>query len=333
MSPNPDDFDDASPADAPDGPDGLDGPDGSNGPSGSAGPDGPRASRRRLLGAFGAAATAGLAGCNASLIDVRREHRTVERRFDATGLARLRVVDADDAVTVRPGADGGAVRVRVRKRSVGETTPEELRLTSRRDGDALTLGTEVPSVVGVGGGSVDLTLYVPESVAVDRVGTADGDVTVRAVDGDPHVTTTDGDVAVSDVAGDVRAESVDGDVVVERTDGTVTAVSTDGSVTVREPGRVATVRTTDGDVVADVPAVAGDASVGSNDGDVTVRLGASLDAAVDARTDDGRVTVAGGLDTVETATDTRVGGVAGDGTRRLAIRTHDGDVTVTGVGE
>lgn len=269
----------------------------------------PATSRRRFLGATATAAAVGLAGCAAPFISIDTTERTVDRRFDAADIDRLRVADATDDVRVER-TDGDAVRVRAHKRARGETSPDDLELRSRVDGGTLRLRTHQPTVVGFGGGSVDLELAVPDSVRVDHLGTEDGDVVAAGV------------------AGDLTATSGDGDVSVERIDGAVTARTGDGDVVVREPGAVREVRSGDGDVAVTVPAVDGSASVDSGDGDVAVRLGDALDATVEVTTGDGDILVRGGLDRVGTATERRLAGTVGDGTNELTAHTGDGDVTV-----
>jgi hypothetical protein len=273
--------------------------------------DDPTTTRRRLLGAGAALGAAALAGCNGTFVRVESTTRTVERRFDAADLAALRVTGATDDVGVTR-TDGDAVLVRAEKRAHGETALSELRLRSEVADDVLRVGTSEPTVVGIGGGHVALGIEVPDSVAVERVHTDDGDVALRDTSGDTIVETGDGDLAVEGVDGAVTARSADGDVSVERV------------------GAVSELRTDDGSVAAAVSAVDGAASVRSGDGDVVARLESGLDATVELTTDDGEVTVAG-LDGVETNTDGRVVVTLGDGDGHLRVHTDDGDVTATGL--
>ncbi|MFB6168815.1 MAG: DUF4097 family beta strand repeat-containing protein [Haloferacaceae archaeon] len=282
--------------------------------------------RRAVLGAVAAAGTTGLAGCTGSFIEIETAETTVERRVDRAAVDRLRVTDAGGDVRIER-ADGDAVRVRAHKTARGETELSELEVRSRVESGTLRLSTRQPDVTGIGGGTVDLEVGVPESVATERVET-DGEVVVRNTVGDVTAETGDGDVTATGVRGDVTAETSDGSVSVERADGVVAARSQDGDVSVDDPGSVDTVRTDDGAVTADVPAVDGTATVQSTDGDVTVTLGDAVDAVVEATTADGQVTAVDALDDVRTATETRVAGTVGDGTNQLTVRTADGDVTV-----
>ena len=285
-------------------------------------------SRRRLLGAAAAVAgAAGLAGCSTPLVQVRTATATVEREYDTHAISRVRV-DTEDDVSVEP-ADGEHVRVRGHKRAHGNTELDELPIRSRVNGDTLRLASRKPDVVGIGGGSVDLEVFVPESIEVDRVRTDDGSVSLRGVSGDATAETDDGDIAASDVAGDLDASTDDGDVIVERANGVVTARTDDGDIVVRAPNAVGDLRTDDGDLVAEVPSVDGSVGIRSSDGDVTVALGKSLDATIEVTTGDGSITAVAGVDAIETVTETRVAGEIGDGTNELRVHTDDGDLTLT----
>jgi hypothetical protein len=286
-------------------------------------------SRRKLLGAAAAAGTAAVAGCTGSFVQIDRAETTVERQFESTEIDRLVVADASDDVSVEP-ADGAAVTVRAHKRAQGETSLSDLRLQTQTDSGALQIGTEKPDVFGIGGGSVDLEVHLPQSVSVDQVQTADGDVSARGTGGDAVLETGDGDIAVSDVEGDVSATTQDGSISVDGADGVVSVRSRDGDLSVRDPGSIEAVQTDDGDIVADVPAITDAATVRSSDGDVTARVSESLDATVEIATDDGNVTVADAFDGLTTTSERRVETTLGDGTNELTIRTADGDVTVTG---
>jgi len=283
--------------------------------------------RRGLLAGLGAAGTAALAGCT-SFVRVDAETATVERTFAAERVDRVRVADATDDVALTATA-GDTLRLEGHKRAVGGTDLAELSVETSLSEGTLSVSTDKPAVVGIGGGEVDLALAVPASVADGAtVDTADGDVLVEDVAGDVAARTGDGDVTLRRTGGDVTARTGDGSVTVEEATGTVRAETTDGDVTVDAPGAVDRLSTRDGSVVADVPAVAGSAVVRTSDGDVTVSLGGRLDATVTARTDDGDLTHANALGTVERATERVVSGRVGDGEGDLTVRTNDGDVVL-----
>lgn len=286
--------------------------------------DGSGATRRRLLGGVATAAVGLLAGCSVALGDP--ETATVRRRFDAGDVSRLRV-GADGDATVRR-ADGDRVEVEVTKRAYGGTDPSDLELRSSAEGETLRLRTHVPTVVGIGGGDVDVDVRVPASVRVERVESDAGTVSLDGVAGDATVAATAGDVSVRDVRGDVDVDAANGDVTTTDTQGFVAAETENGDVAVTSPDGVGDLGSVDGDVEADVPALRGEPTLATTNGDVEVALGADLDAAVEATTENGAVEGVDALDDVDAASGTRLAGAVGDGGPELRLETTNGDVTV-----
>ena len=304
----------------------------------------PTLSRRKAVTGLAVGTIASLAGCT-GLLDLERKETTLEREFDATDIDRLQVTEATDDVAIEPATDR-TLRARIHKRAVGQTELSDLEFHSATSGSRLRLRTEKPTVLGIGGGGIDLELAVPESVRVERVETSDGDValrgttgstTVRSGDGDLTATgvsgalevhTDDGDVDLSDVDGPVTARTADGVIHLSDVTGAVDARTEDGDVAIQNPGSIETVRTDDGDVHADVPTVAAQSTIRSADGDVAVRLATSLDAVLEATTDDGEITVSDGIGTLEAVSETRVKITVGDGDKKLLVHTTDGDVTL-----
>ncbi|QAU12138.1 hypothetical protein EKH57_04950 [Halorubrum sp. BOL3-1] len=290
--------------------------------------DGAPTTRRRLLGAGGAALGGVLAGCSA-VADAERRSTTERRTVDASTVSTLAVTDATGDISFRskPRDD---IEVVARKHALGGVSLDELDATVRVADDRLEVTTGEPRIFGFGGGRVDVEIHAPPSVAVDRLHTADGDVHAASVPDGATLVTSDGDVSVTDARGAVAVESRDGDVDIDGTGGPVSATTSDGTIRVRSPGRVETLRTRDGDVVADVPAVVEDAVVESSDGDLSLRLGEGLSAALTARTHDGEVSVtnAGSSFRVRERTETRLRAAVNDGDAVLTARTNDGDVAI-----
>ncbi|TKX60228.1 hypothetical protein EXE44_01650 [Halorubrum sp. SS7] len=295
-------------------------------PDGSS--DGASATRRGLLGAVGVGLGTALAGC-AGVVDVERRTETERRTVDPAAVSTLVVTDVagDVSFSAEPRDD---VEVVARKRAVGGVSLDEFDATVRVTGDRLEVTTDEPRIVGLGGGGVDVEVTAPPDVDVDRLQTADGDVHAESVPDGAALVTADGDVSVTDARGAVRLESRDGDVRVDGAAGAVTATTADGAVRVRDPERVDTLRTRDGDVVADVPAVTADATVESSDGDLLLRLGDDLSAALTARTYDGDFALSGGGPRfrVRERTETRLRASVNGGDGALTARTNDGDITI-----
>jgi DUF4097 and DUF4098 domain-containing protein YvlB len=270
-------------------------------------------------------AMTGAAGCS-GFLDRSVERRTETESVRAADLSTLVVDGATDDVTLER-RDTDEVRVRADKRASGVADLADATVTTRLQDERLTVSTFTPTVVGVGGVSVDLRITLPSTVAVDRVETDDGDVAVRGVAGDVRLRTHGGSVTARDLAGDLVAVTDDGAVTVDGTAGHVTAQSRDGDLAVESPGRVNRLETDDGDILTDVPRVTTSATVRTDDGDIAARLGPSLDAELRVQSRDGDVSVASDIETFR-QTDGSVHGRVGTGDGTLRLRTADGDITL-----
>jgi hypothetical protein len=133
--------------------------------------------------------------------------------------------------------------------------------------------------------------------------------------GDLVVHTGDGAVALEDVRGQVELNTGDGAVKIDGVLQRVKARTGDGAIVVR---------------ASDGSAAAADWDLETGDGGVTVGLPAAFGAELDARSNDGRVTVNGFDMTGATRDDENreVKGRIGSGGSRLTIRTGDGGITV-----
>ena len=283
-------------------------------------------SRRRVLGAAGAGIASTLAGCG-SVVQIERDGTTDERTVDAPADATLTVVDATDAIAFTAERRDD-VKLIAKKETFGGVSLDELTVDVETTPDRVEITTDKPNVVGIGGASVSLELYVPEAMAVDQLRTADGAVTARRVPDGATLRTRDGSIRITDARGDVTAETSDGDISVDGTDGTLSAVTEDGSIRVRGPARVDEISTRDGNVTTDVPAVADDAEIESSDGNVLLRIGGTLDAVLTAGTADGEIRVgdvAPGL-RIRRRTDSHLEAIVGDGSAPLRAHTNDGNV-------
>lgn len=184
---------------------------------------------------------------------------------------------------------------------------DQVSIETGRSGDQFRVETidDTPPGRSVG---VDITIYLPDEVPVERV------------------VTTNGDVTAQDVEGDATLQSTNGDVLAEAVGGYVTVRSGNGDVETRAVTGVGGARTTNGDVNIEVPAIRGDVSVETTNGDIRMAVAADLDAVVDLRTVNGRV---GYSDlALETSVDRsrHVRGTLGSGGDELAAETTNGDV-------
>ncbi|MEZ3117616.1 DUF4097 family beta strand repeat-containing protein [Halobaculum sp. MBLA0147] len=267
--------------------------------------------RRRLLAGGAAAAVTALAGCSGATPFVgQRLEETTTLSVETLSAVTAEVQTGD--VTVET-ADRDDVRLEiVRESSSADVDVSKLELRTERSDGTLSLRSEWTGGDTTFGGrpSMDLTLTVPDSLAVR------------------HLESQTGDVTATDTSGDLRAETQTGDVDVDGVGGTVVAVAQTGDVSVTEPGALGGAETQTGDATVDVPALDGDCEVSCQTGDVDVAVSADLDADLVVETGTGDASVSG-LDLVDaTREDDRVTGRLGEGGPDLTVESQTGDATV-----
>jgi hypothetical protein len=277
-----------------------------------------------------------LAGCSVNLSAeklVRRE----EQRFAVSGRPEVVLKTFDGAIRVESW-DRPEVLVIIERQAGDENSLESIEVKSDQQGNRITVEVLKPEqrrAIDVGmhvGRSAALIVSVPRdadvsarsgdgAVALDNiagrvdVNTGDGAVSVRRSVGDVVVRTGDGAVSLDDVRGQVEVDTGDGAVRIDGVLQRVKARTGDGAVVVR---------------ASDGSAAAADWDLETGDGGVTVGLPAAFGAELDARSNDGRVTVNGFDMTGATRDDEDRGvrGRIGSGGSRLTIRTGDGGITV-----
>ncbi|WP_080510740.1 DUF4097 family beta strand repeat-containing protein [Halorubrum californiense] len=283
-------------------------------------------SRRKVLGAAGAGIASALAGCG-SVVQIERDRTTDKQTIDVSADTILSVVDVTDAIAFT-AEQRDDIKLITEKEAFGGVSLDELSVGVEKTTNRVEITTDKPNVVGIGGASVSVELYVPEQMAVDRLQTTDGAVTAQRVPDGAVLQSRDGAVQITDAQGEVTAETNDGDITVNGTGGTLSAVTQDGSIQVRDPARIGEISTQDGDIMTDVPAVAKDAEIETSDGDLLLRIGEALDTVLTVGTADGEILVsdvAPGLQ-IQRQSDSELEAVVGDGTTPLRAHTYDGDV-------
>jgi hypothetical protein len=213
---------------------------------------------------------AGAAAAQGAEPDHRGDEYTAPRDadVDARGARRLRVESRAGFLRVR-GVDGlAAVRVRGTARASRRATLDEIRLTARREGDAVVVLADIPDRSddarwrgGWDGDDVralDLTLEVPRGIAADVVD-GSGALEIRGVgaldvkDGSGEITIEDvGPTRVEDGSGEIRVSDVRGDLRVADGSGSIGVRRVRGSVIVERGGSGGIdVRDVDGDLTVE----------------------------------------------------------------------------------
>jgi hypothetical protein len=282
-------------------------------------------------------AVAGSAACAVDL-----QSRGVELREERTlavagGDLALTVETFDGAISVRSW-DRNEVRAEIVRRANDTERAEALTVDVSIDGNRIAIEAPSPPAgrpeVVIGpwtSESVSFVLTVPRELASLRARSEDGRIDVDGVAGTIELESDDGAVTGAGLQGDIVVRTSDGSIQLADVDGRLAARTSDGSV--RLDGRFdgLTVDTSDGSVqvaVVDGSVMQDDWSISTSDGSIRLSLPASFDAAIEARTGDGRIRVEGvGADTGDERR-RELRATLGDGGRRLRLQSGDGSITV-----
>lgn len=271
--------------------------------------------RRRFLQGTAAAAAFSLAGClNLGPVRTRTENRSVGAEGVDSLVVRNEVGDVE-----LTGTDGEEVSITAELRTRrSERALDRIDVQTVVENGVLNVAAQVDSgFVFSGSTSVDFRIDVPTgqspTVAVDRIRTDVGDVTLSNVSGDARVTTGTGDVEVDGLSG------------------FFSAVTDVGDVTGRGLLGLDGVRTDVGDVDVECREMRDDVTVRTDVGDVTIRFPATTNAELDASTNVGEVRTRDLQVSVSQSGDRRLSGTLGSGGHGLRVRADVGEVTLRGL--
>lgn len=274
----------------------------------------------------------------------REESETVERRFQVTGMPRLRLRNVSGDSSVKVG-EPGEILVRARKRVHGWSEDrakrllENVEIRMEQDGDQITVEPRLYEqergwldLFRGGRVAVDIDVTVPREVQIEAT-TVSGPVTIRGTRGPLETRSVSGEIYIDDVQGPTRLRSVSGDLRATAYAGQVEANSVSGDLRfersrIKRPDIVSVsgdvrlegaliltsngdgegrIKTVSGDVELDLSEAAMDLEFHTLSGDVTVD---ASDAKVEKRgRREWRVTV-------------------GAGGARLKVKTVSGDLSL-----
>ncbi len=284
------------------------------------------------------------AGCTAPPLFGGGAEETLNQTIPVAPGTALFVQNRNGDVHLTTGNEG-AVRLEAIKQT--PLTEEELALVDIvvREEEPLRIETvRARDNVQV---SVDEQIRVPPSVIIDTVSTTNGGIALAGTRGDARIITSNGNIAatgadvafaqtsnghiaVTDSAGNLTAVSSNGGITVRNVTGYVSTVTSNGAITVRDPGGIDTLKTTNAGISADIPAIRGDVSITTSNGDVRLNLAPGLNATIVAGTSGGRIVATDLPLTVEQTTETTLQGTLGDGEgATITIFTSNGDIVLS----
>lgn len=210
----------------------------------------------------------------------------------------------------------------------------DVRLDGHQIGKRLLVDVWVPEIHWVVGSintrTAEIDVNVPEQFDSLEVNAKDGNVSVERVNGKINVHSGDGALALSRITGTISASSGGGDIQADSIDGSLSVELKEGNVHVSGKFDALNLRTGSGDITAEVKGgskMTGTWSVGTDDGNVTVRLPDGFAAELDATAKDGKIAIdlpGQATGTFEKAARQKLN----SGTALLRVRTGDGDISV-----
>jgi hypothetical protein len=224
------------------------------------------------------------------------------------------------------------------------SVPEGMRVkeVTSSDGSVKVTGTKGDLEIRTSDGSVE----AQEITGNVKTRTSDGSVTAENIAGDVEIKTSDGSITIKDVTGNIEAKTSDGSVTIESVQGTViadtddakirlrhiegyvSAKTSDGSIEIIDVAGVREARTSDGSILAEIRAIQEDVHVKTSDGSITLYLSPDLDAEVDMKTSNGKISIHELNIAASKFSNTKLEGKLGDGGHRLMVETSDSNIDV-----
>jgi hypothetical protein len=293
-------------------------------------------SSRSTGAAVGIAALAAVCGgcVEVVAVDGNRHVDRIEKRFKVAGRPELTLSTFDGSVEVRPW-DRSEVLIVVERRAGSRDGIDSIDIEADQDGDRIRLAArrqpEHAFDWSFRGRSASLIVSVPADSDL-QARTGDGALDVEGLTGRVDLRSGDGTIRGRHLAGELKISTGDGPIHLTDASGSLSAQTGDGSVNVEGSLTTVRVHTGDGTVTMTVEPgseTAGDWTIATGDGSVTLELPDDFSAELDAHTGDGRISV----EDLRVNVSGRLGknrlrGQLGEGGVPLRIRTGDGSITL-----
>lgn len=261
------------------------------------------------------------------------------RTFDVPPGTRVRISNQDGAVRVTSW-EQSQVRLIARRKARAMSREMERKLLSlmqvraeMRGPDLFIEGrVESVSIFGFASYSLELEVTVPRKLDM-QVRCRDGSVELTGLVGSLDARTRDGSIRARDLTGDIAIATQDGSLDLDEVNTRVRAETSDGSIRYRGRPERLELRTSDGSIHAEVlpgAQMAGNWSLRTSDGSISLMLPRDLSANLEADTESGHVVVE--LPGIERAgrSRERYTGKLNGGSYILSVHTNDGSVRVSG---
>ena len=252
------------------------------------------------------------------------------KTYPISGRAQVRVETNDSNVTVYTG-DQKQVGVHVETTGL-RISERDVRVNVRQDGDRIDIDVKVPNhwcvfCVNIHRG-LKIEVHMPREGDL-TVTTGDGHVEVDPLNGNMDIHTGDGHIAVRGAKGDIRLRTGDGHIEARDLDGKLDASSGDGHIRIDGRFDVLNLKTGDGSIEARVATgskMSGSWTIHTGDGSIYLTLPDGFQANLDARTNDGRISLGFPVTVDGIISKSEVRGKINGGGGILTLRTGDGSI-------
>ncbi len=269
------------------------------------------------------------------------------RSYQVQGTPKVHVETGDANIHVTVG-EGRTVAARITTEG-WKIGGDGITISDHQTGDQVEIEVRFPRHmfhIDLGHRRVDIEIKVPREASLDLhtgdgnvdaqgvrgsivLRSGDGNINLSHLDGTLRAETGDGNIDMRDVRGDLTLHTGDGRIDVSGIDGSLRAETGDGRIHVNGRFDLLDVKTGDGGINAealDGSKLDANWRLSSGDGDLTVRVPATMAADVELHTSDGHIDLAMPV-TVMGRTGTReLHGRINGGGKLLSLRTGDGSI-------
>ncbi len=251
-----------------------------------------------------------VSGCGlfGDALSVFQARETWEGLYSLEPGTEIAIVNENGSVHVRQSATATELSLTVIKRSFQRANLEDVEIvvTPGTTFRAETIYPDPPrrSVV------VEWDVVVPEGLILSEVKTSNGHLVVVGT------------------SGDLKAETSNGNLRLQGIDGYVHAWTSNGRAQVQDCRGIDRVRSSNGGIEVDVRAIRDRVEISTSNGRVVAALSPELDAALTARTSNGRVSVDEELLQVQQHSQTEFVGTMGAGDYEVFLRTSNGNIRI-----
>jgi len=195
----------------------------------------------------------------------------------------------------------------VKKSSFGQDELDKIEINVTASGNFLNIQTRYSGLSPIQG-SVDMNIKVPRTLTIESV------------------TSSNGALVITRTNGNITAVSSNGAILIDTVDGYVSAETSNGRIEVKNTTGVRDLHTSNGAIIVEVADFRDDISIVTSNGPITVYLNPALNAMIEMRTSNSKITFEGISLDVDLLEETHVIGSLGSDGKSLDIHTSNGKI-------